>query len=676
MSFTFDMPPSGDQAAKAAQAFRTAIAHHEAGRMEEAEAGYRAVLEIDPKHLDAIHHLGILAYQGQAPEYAAEVFRYAISLDDRIAPFHSNLGLALEALGRMQEAAESHERAIALKPDFAEAWYNLGNARLNLGRLDEAEAAYNRSLALRPDLAEAYGNLGSVRRGQDRMDEALAFFDRALEMEPRLASAHFSRAETLAELGRLDEAVEASQRAIALWPDYAPAHSGLGAVYMAQGKLDAARAEWEQALELYPNYADARSNLLLSLNYRSDITAEESLAAHRKWDEAHGAGSAPESAPPANDRDPARRLKVGYVSGDFRIHPGGYFLAGVLPAHDPASVEVFCYSNSPYADDAMTTRIRQAVPNWRSIRGISEVDAAEMIRADGIDILVDLSGHTAHNRLRVFALKPAPVRASWLGYPNTTGLAAMDYLVTDAATSPPESAAWMSEALVRLPHGRLCYAPPAYAPEPAPPPSEARGYVTFGSFNNLTKVGPQVVRLWAAVLKAAPGSRLLLKWPALGQETTREGLLQAFAAEGIGAERLELRPYSPHEQMLGEYADMDVALDPFPFGGGLTSAEALWMGVPVVTLPGATPASRQTLAFLKAVDLEDLAAPSPEAYVERAVALAGDIGRRKALRAALRDRMAASPLTDGKAFVPALEAAYRQMWKGWTAGQTPAAFDV
>jgi predicted O-linked N-acetylglucosamine transferase (SPINDLY family) len=299
-----------------------------------------------------------------------------------------------------------------------------------------------------------------------------------------------------------------------------------------------------------------------------------------------------------------------------------------------------------------------------------------MIRADGIDILVDLSGHTAMNRLPLFALRPAPVQASWLGYFGATGLAAIDYLVMDSFSVPEGEERAYPEAVVRLPRGRFCYAPPDFAPAPVEPPSLTNGFATFGSFNHVAKIGPGVVRLWAETMNASPSSRLVLKWKSLGEQSVRSRLIAAFAEHGVAADRLDLRGFSPHCAMLEQYGEIEVALDPFPFGGGLTSCEALWMGVPVVTLPGDRPASRQTLGFLDAVGLNSCVASSLEDYVARATALATDGERRRALRHALRGRMAASSLCDSPRFARGLEAAYAKMWRRWVDGAPRESFDV
>jgi len=324
----------------------------------------------------------------------------------------------------------------------------------------------------------------------------------------------------------------------------------------------------------------------------------------------------------------------------------------------------------------MTGRLRGAADHWSQIFGLSDPEAAALILRDAIDILVDLSGHTAKNRLPLFALRPAPVQVSWLGYFGTTGLDSMDYLVMDKWAAPPGEEQWCAEAVARLPHGRFCYAPPDYAPEPADPPTLTRGYVTFGSFNNVTKIGPDVVNLWAAVLQAAPRSRLVIKWKSLDEPDARRRLAEAFVAAGVDPGRLELRGFSPHAEMLAQYGEIDIALDPFPFGGGLTSCEALWMGVPVLTLPGDRPASRQTIGFLETLGLSNWVATSPADYVSRAAAFASDPIRLREQRRSIRPRMAASPLCNGVLFARDLEAAYRQMWRRWTAGLPAASFDV
>ena len=416
----------------------------------------------------------------------------------------------------------------------------------------------------------------------------------------------------------------------------------------------------------------AHSNALMALNYLPAQSGEQLLEEHLAFGARHTDALAAAARPHPNGRSPDRRLRVGYVSGDLQSHPVGYYLTGPLEAHDKSASEVFCYSND-LPEDQVTARIAAASDHWRRIASLSDEDAAALIRRDQIDILVDLSGHTDKNRPRLFGMKPAPVQVSWLGYPGSTGMSAIDYLIMDPSTAPPGAESWVSEALVRLPHGRFCYSPPAYAPHVVMPPSRA---VTFGSFNNGAKLGPHVLRLWARVLEATPGARLVLKWRYFGEAGVQRRLIEAFAAAGVDRERLELRGHSPHGEMLAQYADIDVALDPFPFCGGLTSSEALWMGVPVVTLPLDRIASRQTLAFLHGLGLGDLAASSEDDYVRIAAALAADPARRAQLRATLRPLMAAAPMNDPKLFAADLDAAYRQMWRTWCEGKPAEAITI
>jgi protein O-GlcNAc transferase len=753
--------PASAPSAHALSLFAKAVAHHQAGRMAEAESLYRQVLAVEPDHAETHHYLGVLAWQIGRADIAEAMIGRAIALKGIEATFHESLGNALRSLGRLDESVASFRRALTLRPDFFEAYVNLGNALKDQGKLDDCAAAYRRAVALRPDAAIAHNNLGSALKDQGklsdseascrkalalkpdypeahnnlavaltdqrRFDEAIASFRQALAFKPDYPNAHYNLGNALWRSGALTEAIAAYERALALKPDLAEAHNNLGAVLIEQGRpvdavtcfqralalnrnyavahnnlgnalldqgrLDEATASFERALALKPDYADARSNidlaladqgklgdaidlfeqalaqkpdytdahsnLLLAQHYSDRISNAERLAAARRFGERFRVQAPVRNF--RNDPSPARVLRIGYVSADFREHPVGYFLTPVLEAHDRAAVEIFCYSNNRKAD-ATTLRLKAASDHWRDIGGVADAEAAQLILRDSVDILVDLSGHTANNRLPLFALQAAPVQASWLGYFGTTGLEAIDYLVMDETSVRPGEEGDYCETIVRLPYGRFCYAPPDYAPAPAAPPLLARGYPTFGSFNNVTKIGSEVIGLWAQTLRAAPRSRLLLKWKSLDDSTMRRGLFDRFAAAGVAPERIELRGFSPHPQMLAQYGDIDVALDPFPFGGGLTSCEALWMGVPVVTLPGDRPASRQSEGFLALVDAGDGIASSPADYVKRAAALAADPARLGELRRALRPRMAASPLCNGALFTPTLEAAFRQMW--------------
>lgn len=635
------------------------------GRLEDCIASYRRAAALKPDSAIAHNNLGgALKDQGRLAEAEASC-RKALALKADYPEAHGNLAVALTEQGRLDDAILSFRRALALKPDYVNAHFNFGNALWRRGDLAEAIASYEQAVSLKPNFADAHNNLGAVLAEQGRPADATIAYGRALALKPDYAIAHNNLGNALLDLGRLEEAMASFERALALKPDYCDAHSNIGLALTDQGRLDDAAGYFQQAMALKADYTDAHSNLLLSQHYSDQISGAERLAAARRFGERFK-GRAPARIF-ANDPAPTRRLRIGYVSGDFRQHPVGYFLARVLEAHDGAAVESFCYSNHSKADD-MTRRLQTASGHWRSINGIADADAASTILADGVDILIDLSGHTARNRLPLFALRPAPIQASWLGYFGTTGLDAIDFLLMDEASVPAGEEQDYSETILRLPYGRFCYAPPDYAPAPAGAPSRRGGPIVFGSFNNVTKLGPEVVKLWAEILRAVPASRLLLKWKSLDDARARHSLLAAFAAAGVAPERLELRGFSPHPDMLAQYSDIDVALDPFPFCGGLTSCEALWMGAPVVTLRGDRPASRQTTGFLGLIGMDECVASSPADYVRRAVALAGDSARLEELRRTLRPRMAASPLCDGALFTATLEAVYREMWTRWIAG--------
>jgi protein O-GlcNAc transferase len=676
-------------------ALEAGLRHHQAGQLAEAKRFYGQALEADGRQADALHLLGVIALQTGDNDKAVKLIEAAIEISPLFATYHSNLGNALQALGQFDACITAYEAAVRLQPDYAEAHYNLGIALMDMSRFDAALAAYDTAIRLKPDYAEAFSNRGKALMSLGRVEDAIASFETALRLRPGYAAGHYKLGDALLALRRYNAAIAAYDSAIRFKPDYFEALSNRGNALMSQGRpdaalasyetamrikpdlaaghynlgtalqalsrFDAAIASYETAIRLQPDYTKPHSNLVMCLHYQPDNDEEVILKAARRF--AAKIQTKPRSSF-GNTGEPDRRLRIGYVSGDLYRHSVADYLSPVLGHHDPAAVEVFCYSNSHTTDD-ITDRLRASAHHWRNVAGLPDAAAAAQIIADGIDILVDLSGHTNGNRLPVFAGRAAPVQAAWLGFWGTTGLPAMDYILSDEDTIPPGHERYYSERVLRLPGGRFCYQPPAYAPSPVSPPSLTGGGTTFGSFNNLAKIGPEVIRLWAQVLHAVPGSRLLLKWKTLASAPVRQELAAAFMAAGIAADRLVLRGGSPHEAMLAEYGDVDIALDPFPFSGGVTSCEALWMGVPVVTLPGPSAASRQTLGFLRAIGQRDWVARSQGDYIHAAAALAEDKKRLAERRAVQRQRMALSPLCDGGGFTRKLEAAYQTMWRDW-----------
>ena len=406
--------------------------------------------------------------------------------------------------------------------------------------------------------------------------------------------------------------------------------------------------------------------MLACLNYDPQCSPGQAAAEHRRWAEQVAVPFYPKTVRFGHDRDPERRLRIGYVSPDLRRHPVSAIFAPVLEAHDRNRVEPICYYNFA-GEDAVTLHLTSLAANWRPVAGLSDDALCEQIRADRIDILVDLAGHTAHNRLLAFARKPAPIQVSWLGYFNTTGLATMDYFVSDPWSSPAGQEHYYVEHLLRLPHTRFCYLPPEYMPGVGPLPAESNGCITFGCLNNLSKLNETVLTLWGKILSVVPKSRLLLQAAALDDAPNRARFGELCVQHGIAPDRLELRGFVPIERAPASYAEIDIALDPFPFCGGMTSMEALWLGVPIITLAGETIASRQSASMLMNLGLPELVAENAEQYVDIAAQLARDLPRLAALRSSLRARFAGSPLMDYPGFARALEAAYRDMWRDWIA---------
>lgn len=613
----------------------SAIEAHLAGRLPEAEARYRRVLAARPGDPDANNNLGhICAGRGQA-QAALEHYLCAV----RAAPGHAlarnNLGAALLSAGRAAEAAPHLEAALRADPGSVMAHNNLGSALRQLGRAAEAVRSHERALALRPDHASAHNNLGLALFELGQRAQALRHFERAAALDPAFAEAHANRAGPLLELGDLDGAL----------------------------------AAYEQAIALQPELRDAHTGLLLSLHYSARHGAAEILQKSRRF-----AARLADPLPPVEGfapaaTDPERPLRVGYVSPDLRRHAVACFLEPLLAAHDRAQVTVVAYADVPRPDE-VTARLRARCDEWRDVSGLPDEALARRIRQDRIDVLVDLAGHTRRNRLLCFARRPAPVQVSYLGYPGTTGLAAIAYRLTDPVADPPgESDGQHSEALWRLPGGFLCYRPPADAPPVAPLPSLRRGALTFASFNNRPKITPPVLSAWAAILRGATGARLLLKSAGLGEAAGQERLLRDLGDLGVEPSRVELCGLVADErEHLARYGEVDVALDTFPYCGTTTTCEALWMGAPVVTLLGERHGARVGASLLRSVGLPELVAPDAAGYVERALRLAADPGRLAALRAGLRERLRASPLLDGARLAREVEAAYRAMWRAACAG--------
>ena len=607
---------------------------------------------------------GNLLFGAGGREAAADCYRRALLLDPGLSAASYNLGCTLDALAGPAEALPYFQRAASLRPDWWQARSNLGFALARVGRMAEAAGELAAAIALNPGDAGLRNNQGLALTALGRGEEAHGSFLEAIRLDPGYPEAHSNLAILFERYGRTTEAISSCREALRLRPGYPEAHHNLANAFKSQGRHGEALAHYREALRLKPDYTEAHSAFLFALNYPAGMAPEVILSEHLAF------GAAYRCAPVPHDNDPAPRrpLRIGYLSADFREHAVARFIEPVLRHHDRSLFQIYCYSNVAVPDQTTGTLVELS-GRYRNIAGMPDREADALIRRDRIDILVDLSGHTADNRLTLLARKPAPVQVTWLGYPQTTGLGSMDYRITDAVSDPPgESERYYSERLLRLPEVFSCFAPPVEAPPVGELPALSRGGISFGSFNNPAKITPETVALWAGVLSRVPGSRMLVKGYALADQGSRERLAGLFADRGIGPEGLELRGNTPtYREHLRLYGAVDIALDSFPYNGTTTTCEALWMGVPVLTLAGNSHRSRVGAALLGSVGLSSLVAGSQQNFLERAVDLAGDLERLARLRAGLRATMAGSPLTDGVRFAGHLEAAYRAIWENWCA---------
>ncbi|MCC7367977.1 MAG: tetratricopeptide repeat protein [Chloroflexi bacterium] len=633
-------------------------------QLSDAAAAHRAVLAAAPDHAPAQLGLGVaLQRLGQHAE-ALAAFTQAVALNPNDAAALTNLGIALLAEGHADEAISQLDRAVRLAPDNANAWLTLSRARLTQGDTEAALVAWKRATDLAPSSPEALHDLGAALQAAGRPAEARICFENALALRPTYAEALYALGVVHQSMAQFDDAVRWYRQALTVRPDHAQTHNNLGNTLVMLGRLDEALVSYRADQELRPDNPASASNVLLARQYDPSVDRQTLAGAARSWNARFAAPLAAAARPHQNGPDPDRRLRIGYVSADFRRHPVSYFAEPILRAHDPAVVEVYCYANAD-REDELTARIRSSAQVWRRISNLDDEQAADLIRADEIDLLVDLSGHTAGHRLLTFARRPAPVQVSWLGYVDTTGLDAIDAVIADRFFCPPDDAWSFTEKVVRLPGVRWCYAGPDGAPPVSELPALRRGSVTFGCFNKLAKVTPAVIALWADVLRAVPGARLLLKSGGLDSPDARDRYLRLFAEHGIGGERLDLRGNSAHTDYLSTYAEVDIGLDPFPFNGGTVTAESLWMGVPPVTLRGDRPAGRMGAAQLSAIGLPELIAATPADYVHISAGLAANLPLLAALRRDLRARLQTSALGNVPAFTRDLEAAYRDLWRAW-----------
>lgn len=673
--------------------FAEAVRHHQAGDHSAAEQLYRQVLDTSPNHAGALSNLGVLAVRtgdtleaarlytaaiaanpGQIdahfnlgnlhrklnrPHEAAACYQAVLRRDPNHPLAYLNLGLAVSDAGDWVTAVDCFRRAVAFDPGLADGYNLLGDALFRLGRMDEAVEVYRELVAQCPDEARGHHNLGLTLAAKGDYDDALPELELALKLRENYPDAHNSIGVTLEALGRADEAQEHYRQAVELRPDFADAWNNLGTSLTEQGRVAEAAESLSKALSIRPDPRTA-SNLLLAHCYTSERSAGRLRDEHADWAEAFAANLAPPALRvPAGEE--ARRLKVGYVFGDFRNPTTAGMIELLLTHHDRNKVHVTCYLNAIRTDE-VTERLRRMADGWRVLTGVPDAQAAEMVRSDEIDLLVDLSGHRAGNRLLIFARKPAPVQLALFGYPCTTGLRTIDYRISDPFADPPgESGEQYTETVLRLPDVAWVYKAPENAPTPNPLPAHSFRSFTFGCLNHPAKLSNACVEVWSRILKEVPKSRLVLL---AGRSAEAARILaNRFAQHGVPSDRLELVYRLPEDEYFEAYQSIDLALDPFPFNGGITTCDALWMGVPVLAASGTDYRSRQGTSILNNLGMPEFVADSADKLVDLAAIWSDQRAGLTDLRGGLREMMRESPITKAEAYVRNLEAAFRDVWR-------------
>jgi protein O-GlcNAc transferase len=631
-------------------------------KFQEAKINFKQAVYLNPRFSEAYNNLGNIFLNENNFSEAEFNLRQALKINPGMSGPYNNLGNLYVSQDKLQEAEYCYRQAILLLPGYAEAYYNLGNILLDQRKLAEAEINYNKAISLKPDYPEPYNNLGNIFFSQKKISDAIRSYHKAIELKPDYSGAYFNLGGALLSISKLDDAMFNFKKAIEINPDYSDAYTNLGNVLLAQGKVNEAIEHYQKALKIKPDCFTSNSNLLLALQYKDNLSDGEWQSFLMKFSD-ECKKIIPEIKQSKKDRNPDKKLKIGYVSPDFRIHSCAWFIEPLFANHDKEKFEIFCYSvlENP---DSFTEKFKKLADVWHDTEDLTNKELIELIQNDGIDILVDLAGHTANNRLAIFAGKPAPVQVSWLGFPASTGLDTIDYKLSDKWLAPENSTEYFSEKVWRLNRVMHCY----QAPDPSPPvstlPYNTNGYITFASFNNLTKITEKTVEIWAKVLDEVSGSILILKANQSAAVELQDKISGLFIDHGISSERIKfVNPLPNTYDHLNYYNQVDIGLDTFPYNGATTTVEALWMGVPVISMAGERAASRYGLAFLSAVGLPELATGNSDEFIKTAVALANNPETLDKLRSSLREKLLNSQLCDRTGFTKEIENAYQEMWK-------------
>jgi protein O-GlcNAc transferase len=643
------------------------------GRLDEAIRSYQRAIELDPHNARTIANLADIYLRQAKIGDAISQYENAIKLKSRTAPaqpdtvlaqMHNDLGVALAQAGRLEEASTQLSAASRADPNYPDPYNNLGLVLSQQGRLVDASNSFNEAIRRRPQFPEPYNNLGITLTRQGRAEEALTAYRKSLELQPQNLKTHINLAKTLIMLAELDQAIEASRNVIAFAPNFSPAYQALGSALRDSARLDESIAAFDRAVELDPADASAHSGRIFARLFHPDSAAlvhDQNL-----WNQRHAQPLANQITPHLNNPSPDRPLRIGYISPDFTQHVQSLLMLPLFSNHDQSQFHIHFYSDVINPSSA-TQRIKECGGQWTSIVGHSHKRVADLIRQDQIDILVDLTMHMHDNRLLVFAHKPAPVQVTWLAYPGSTGLRTIDYRLTDPHLDPTgQFDGLYSERSIYLPDTFWCYDPITNVPAVNELPAISKGFITFGCLNHFCKLNSSTLKLWARLLQLVPNSRLMLLSP---PGSARHWVNHKLAEQGIPADRIEHVSRRPRPQYLELFHQIDISLDTLPYNGHTTSLDSLWMGIPVITMPGSAVVGRAGVSELTNLGLTELIASNPDDYIKLAAALASDIDRLKSLRSSLRPKMMQSPLMDGPRFARNVEAAYRDMWRNWCAAQ-------
>lgn len=656
--------------------YNIGVIYSESNHFEEALYYYNKAVEANRMYVEAYCNMGVIYKNTARLEEAITYYEKALVLNPNFTIARTNMAIALTDLGTKIKAEgkaklgiQYYKKALTYNSQYPDAYYNLGVAFGEAHKYDRAIWYYELSVHFNPYCCEAYNNLGVIYRDQDNLDKSAMCYQSALAINPKFAQSLNNIGVVYTVQGKLDEAYAYVRSAIEEDPMYSEAYNNLGVLYRDEGMIAEAIKCYEKCLSINILSRNSGQNRLLAMNYLPSLEVKDVYRAHKDWGELF-AKQFTRFSSFTNTLDTHRQLRIGYMSPDFFIHSVSYFIEAILTNHNKNDFHVICYSNV-VKEDAKTHKLKQLPSEWRNITALSAQQAATLIREDKIDILVELAGHTSGNRLDVTAMKPAPIQITYIGYPNTCGVPTIDYRITDSVADPHNSDQYYVEELVRLPTGFLCYTPSPEAGSVLPLPALTNGHVTFGSFNNLAKINDEVLDLWSAILKAVNNSRLVIKCKPFASETVKKKFIAKFQDRGIDSSRLTLIGLLPmnHDHMQA-YSLMDISLDTFPYAGTTTTCEALWMGVPVVTLTGKSHAHNVGASLLTQIGCPEWICSTKEQYIACAVSLSSCLSTLSKTRTSIRDRMQSSPLCDSKPFTLSLERVFRDKWAKYVMEQT------